>query len=286
VTEQAMTDEELLAAVSPASLAAWTDLFAMPVWSSPGIATRSDSSAFIEHAYDLGLVVSFDWPAWYSPQRFPAGLGLDLAPVADAVRLITSLVRGERFSDGAVLDGITDGSIPAAIDKLWSWYRQTIAGGSPFVDHAEYSEDRIYRWSYERRWAPGASLCWVGLNPGTGDTDDGRRPTLGRVVSWAKREQCAAVSVVNLFSFRSTDPDALRSAEVDIVGHRTDGVITAASQRARITLAAWGGNKAIGTRSQRVMHLLCDPVCAGTTKSGEPRHPLYVAEATPLVPYR
>lgn len=286
MTGQRATDDEVLASIASAGDPAWADLFAMPLWSSPASATESDASAFIGHAYDLGLVAPFDWPRWYSPGRFPAGVGLDSAPVADAVRLTTSFVRGNRFNDDAVLAGITDGTIPAAINRLWAWYRQSITDDSTFVDHAEYSDDGTYRWTYERRWAPGASLCWVGLNPGTGDTDNGRRPTLARVVSWAKRERCAAVVVVNLYSFRSTDPAALRSAEVDIIGHRTDEAISHASQRARVTLAAWGGNKAIGTRSRRVMELLHDPVCAGTTKSGEPRHPLYVAEATPLMPYR
>jgi hypothetical protein len=53
-----------------------------------------------------------------------------------------------------------------------------------FVDNSEYSEDHIYRWWYERRWAEGPSLCFVGLNPATGDTDRRQRPTLHRVVGW------------------------------------------------------------------------------------------------------
>ena len=282
----AMTDQQVLAAIAPLDDAGWARLFAMPVWSTPAAAAPADVDELVATAYDLGLVVPFDWPEWYSPDRFPAGAGLESAPAADAVRLITSFVRGERFSDGAVLDGLATGVIPAAIDRLWSWYLGSVTDGSPFVDRAAYSPDGVYRWWFERRWSPGASLCWVGLNPGTGDTDQGPRPTLRRVVSWAQREGCAAVVVVNLFSFRSTDPKALRNAQVDIVGDQTDQAIRDASARARVTLAAWGGNRVIGSRSQAVMGLLNDPVCAGTTKSGEPRHPLYVAEATPLVPYR
>lgn len=50
-----------------------------------------------------------------------------------------------------------------------------------FVDRSSYSEDKVYRWWYERRWAPGPTLCFVGLNPATGDTDNKPRPTLKRV---------------------------------------------------------------------------------------------------------
>lgn len=279
------TDEEIIDAVAPPSDVRWHDLFAMPMWSDPTTAGDGEVAELIDRLYGLDVVVPFDWTEWYSPDRFPAGRGLAAAPVADAVRVLTSFVRGERFSDGAVIDGITTGSIPAAIDRLWQWYRDSVAGDAPFVDRAEYSDDGVYRWTYERRWAPGATMCWVGLNPGTGDSDHGPRPTLRRVVSWATREGCGAVEVVNLFSFRSTDPDALRTTEVDIIGARTDAVIREASQRARVTLAAWGGDRAIGGRSDEVLALLRDPVCAGTTKKGQPRHPLFVPELTPLVAY-
>lgn len=257
----------------------------MPLWSDPIGGTEGQIAELVRHLYDLGLVVPFDWPDWYRPDRYPAGEGLASAPVADAIRLLTAYVRGDRFCDGALLGGVTDGSIPAAIGSLWVWYRRCITGSVEFVDHAEYSSDRNYRWFYERRWAPGGVMCWVGLNPGTGDTDAGPRPTLRRVVSWAKRHKCGAVVVVNLFSFRCTDPAALSAAQVDIVGNRTDDIIREASRHARVTLAAWGSNTVIKNRSAEVLGLLDNPMCVGVTKSGEPRHPLYVPAATGLTPY-
>lgn len=148
--------------------------------------TDLDVDELLRHLYELGVIVPFNWPDWYSPDRFRGGQGLESASVADAVRLITSYVRGDRFSDGALAGGLIDGSIPAAIGRLWTWYRGAVAGDEEFVDRADYSPDGLYRWSYERRWAPGGTLCWVGLNPGTGDRDAGPRPTLRRVVAWAK----------------------------------------------------------------------------------------------------
>ena len=51
------------------------------------------------------------------------------------------------------------GSIPASINRLWDWYRECRVGDDAlFVDHAEYSDDGTYLWSYERRWAPGGAV--------------------------------------------------------------------------------------------------------------------------------
>ena len=280
------TDAEVFASVAPATDNAWRELFAMPLWTQPPPAAGDLVATLVGHLYELGVVVPFDWPDWYSPDRYPSGRELESAPVADAVRLITSCVRGDRFSDGAFLKALSDGTIPSAVRRLWTWYRQAIAGDGEFVDHAEYSPDDVYRWSYERRWAPGGTLCWVGLNPGTGDTDSGQRPSLRKVVQWARREGCTAVTVVNLFSYRSTDPKLLSSATVDIVGERTDCTIAEVTARSQVTLAAWGGAKVATKRGAEVSMWLKDPMCVGTTQGGAPRHPLYVSASTAFTPYR
>jgi hypothetical protein len=154
-----------------------------------------------------------------------------------------------------------------------------------FSDDASYSDDEMYRWWYERRWNDGALLCWVGLNPGTGDTDGKPRPTLNKVVEWADAAGCGAVRVVNLFAYRSTNPKVLRTTTDDIVGRENDDVIRKASELAEVTLAAWGAGGTLLNRGARVTGFLSDPVCLGLTKNGEPRHPLYVAQATAFVPY-
>ncbi len=172
------------------------------------------------------------------------------------------------------------------IERLWSWFAAAVSQDADWVDWASYSDDETYRWWYERRWAAGPTLCWVGLNPGTGDTDGKARPTLARVVGWAKREGCAAVTVVNLFSYRSTDPKKLRTAAPDIVGELTDSTIRQESDRSRLTLAAWGADKAARNgRAAEVTSLLKDPYCVGTTRTGEPLHPLFRPSDSSLVPY-
>lgn len=157
--------------------------------------------------------------------------------------------------------------------------------GSEFLDTCEYSNDHVYRWWYERRWADGPSLCFVGLNPATGDTDGKPRRTLDRVVGWARREGCGAVVVVNLFAYRATKPAGLLDAAVDIIGDGNDEVIRERSAAAAITLAAWGSHRLATSRAAVVLSILKRPVCVGVTKSGAPAHPLYIRAATRFRPY-
>ena len=277
-----MTDAEVLASMRAVSVDGWRDLFGLDL----GNPTDDLERRLIELSYELGLVVPFDWPSWYAGERYKGGSGLEVASLADTVRLITSFVRGDRFSDGALRSGLRDGALEAAIERLWSWYENEQPTGGKPVEWTDYSLDSAYRWFFERRWEPGPALCWVGLNPGTGDTDGKRRPTLDRVIGWARREGCGAVIVVNLFSFRSTDPKLLRVGGVEPVGERTDDAIRDATRRSSITLAAWGGDRAARTgRARDVYELLRSPVCVGVTKDGEPLHPLFQPADSLFVPY-
>jgi hypothetical protein len=178
-------------------------------------------------------------------------------------------VQDRRRPDDAVIGSIETGS-------------RTVEG---FEDSWEYSGDGRYRWWYERRWSSEPALCVVGLNPSTGDTDGKARPTLARVVGWARREGCGAVVVVNLFAYRATRPTDLFAAPIDIIGHRNDATIRQSSATARITLAAWGGHRRARARANDVLPLLRNPRCVGTTKSGAPRHPLYVPASKLFEPY-
>jgi hypothetical protein len=182
---------------------------------------------------------------------------------------------------------LSGGWVPQRDRGLSSTVLPPVVGpsGSEFVDTSEYSDDDVYRWWYERRWADGPSLCFVGLNPATGDTDGKSRPTLDRVVGWARREGCGAVVVVNLFAYRATKPTCLLNASVDIIGAGNDEVIRERSAAAAVTLVAWGSHKLATSRAAVVLPILKRPVCVGVTKSGAPAHPLYIPAATRFRPY-
>ncbi len=72
---------------------------------------------------ELEVTVVFGWPDWVRGNPlWPAGQGLDDAPVADAARLVTAIVRGERFADGTIGQAIDQGAFQAVLRRLRHWF--------------------------------------------------------------------------------------------------------------------------------------------------------------------
>jgi hypothetical protein len=162
----------------------------------------------------------------------------------------------------------------------------------------------VYRWSLDRLWADYHLLRWarpkimtfIMLNPSTADafTDD---PTLRRCIGFAQREECHGLRVINLFSYRTPDPDDLIAAimsGVDPFGSRHDEFVCEALQMANGPIVAgWGANTLRGGIELGLNRLRScaewvgldgEPLlCLGTTASGAPRHPLYRPAETPLI---
>lgn len=86
-------------------------------------AVYSDAvNRLVRQLYELQLVTTFNWPEWEGTDRYRSGRDLAEAPVADAVRLITAVVRSDRFCDGAIATAIEDGTLPAALRRLRQWH--------------------------------------------------------------------------------------------------------------------------------------------------------------------
>ncbi len=78
---------------------------------------------------ELDVVVPFDWGAWSaSSPLHPDGRGLAGAPVADAARLATAYVRGERFCEGTLETGLANGALDAIFDRLRVWCTEEHGG--------------------------------------------------------------------------------------------------------------------------------------------------------------
>ena len=170
-----------------------------------------------------------------------------------------------------------------------AWGLLDRAGTSPdgLVERYLYSPDLTYRYAFGRWWgAPDlvTTDVWVLLNPATGDTEQRRRPTLEKCVARSRAADRSGLLVLNLFAYRHTDPKALRLAEHP-VGPANDATLRLLTAAAPRTIAAWGSHGTLQGRSQQVAPLLDRPLCLGTTRHGEPRHPLYVPAATELVPW-
>jgi hypothetical protein len=115
------------------------------------------------------------------------------------------------------------------------------------------------------------------LNPSTADAvrDD---PTIRRCIGFARRWGYGGVEVVNLFAFRASDPRALRGAP-DPVGEKNDRHLASVARRVDAMVVAWGVHGALAARDREVLTLLsrwARLLALGWTRSGSPRHPLYL----------
>ncbi len=151
---------------------------------------------------------------------------------------------------------------------------------------AEISPDGLYRYLLGRRWGEGPRATFVMLNPSTADAEQDD-PTIRRCVGFAKSWGMGAVQVANLYALRSTDPAALWRA-ADPVGPDNDAVLTACAMvhEGAPLVAAWGAH----AKPRRVRHVLQLPgferlQVLGVTKSGQPRHPLYLRSDATLRPW-
>jgi hypothetical protein len=133
-----------------------------------------------------------------------------------------------------------------------------------------------YRYALTRIWEPDKPrICFVMLNPSTADgyTDD---PTIRKCIGFARQWDYGSLAVVNLYAFRATDPKDLWKASFP-VGPENDTFIKQAVRQSLAIVAAWGASARDEQRVAQVRRLLGDANCLGKTKSGAPRHPLYVS---------
>ena len=161
------------------------------------------------------------------------------------------------------------------------------------ISGATFSDDGLYRYRLWRTWNPNLpTMVWIMLNPSTADAevDD---PTIRRCIGFAKREGCGGIEVVNLYALRATKPAHLLhhpDPEGPLNWMHWKSVVN--DPRTSAVVVAWGaGAEAGGLPGSKANHMgiLADgsnkAVCLGATKSGHPRHPLYVKADAPFVPF-
>jgi hypothetical protein len=155
---------------------------------------------------------------------------------------------------------------------------------------AYISSDGQYRYWLSRRWGGGSLLPFIMLNPSTADASE-NDPTIRRCIKFAEREHYSGILVVNLWAYRATNPNELKSVR-DPVGPENEYWVKRVLEGPRLgvktpVVCAWGArgmlrrefeNKyARGTEAQLL--------CLGMTGYGYPKHPLYLAGDTPLEPF-
>lgn len=173
------------------------------------------------------------------------------------------------------------------------------------IKTAEISADGLFRYRLERDWTgplTRRTVTFVMLNPSTADAnlDD---PTIRRCIGFAETFDFTRLLVVNLFAFRATSPKDLtaRIAEKTwaaeafphAAGVENPAHLRAAALEAEAVVFAWGAYDP-PSRSVRGLAIAAAEAATagrpvftlGTTKSGAPKHPLYLAADTRLVSWK
>jgi hypothetical protein len=145
-----------------------------------------------------------------------------------------------------------------------------------------------YRYLLRRTWAaaqPRALL--VMLNPSIADADIDDA-TIRSCIRLCKGLGYGGFEVVNLFAFRATDPAQMATAD-DPIGPNNDASIDRAVARCDIAICAWGAHPMAERRASDVRSMIRSQrpavFCLGKTKSGAPKHPLYIKSGTSLETY-
>ena len=151
---------------------------------------------------------------------------------------------------------------------------------------ANISDCGQYRY-WLRRGSEANALLFIMLNPSTADAvkDD---PTIRRCSGFAEKNGYSGIVVANLYAYRATKSRQLWAAD-DPVGPENDYILEQLVQKQADIVCAWGGKakpERVARFAEIVNHHDFQLLCLGTTKSGAPRHPLYVKGDQPLESFR
>ncbi|MEM6869286.1 MAG: DUF1643 domain-containing protein [Cyanobacteria bacterium P01_C01_bin.121] len=150
---------------------------------------------------------------------------------------------------------------------------------------AIFDRTGLYRYQLGRRWqAQGRAVTFVMLNPSRADDSDDD-PTLRACIQFAQRWDYAALSVVNLFGYRTPHPSELKTA-TDPIGAENDRYVMESVSAADKVVLAWGNEGGLLGRDHAILSQLTPYkeklYCLHRNRSGHPRHPLYVPRSTSL----
>jgi hypothetical protein len=147
---------------------------------------------------------------------------------------------------------------------------------------ALFSDDQQYRYILKRVWVTNDEPVpvFIMLNPSSANAET-NDPTIKRCMGFAKHWGYSGVEIVNLFALISTNPKILLNHDYPI-GPDNDMYLHGAIASATIVIAAWGtiANKTryknrVPNITRMAVELNQPLYCVGTTKEGDPIHPLY-----------
>lgn len=137
----------------------------------------------------------------------------------------------------------------------------------------------------------GGRCTFLMLNPSTADQNV-NDPTVRRVVQYAKDWGFSDVTVLNLFAYRSTDPDKLLDMGLaNSIGPKNDRYIEDVVAKSSRIVVAWGRTfqqeEVFRARVRAVVRMLAHKtvLTLGLNDDGSPKHPLYVEKSVVPRPF-
>jgi len=155
--------------------------------------------------------------------------------------------------------------------------------GDLFLDSgATFSKCRVYPYDLWRLWNRSERyLMVIGLNPSTADEVKNDQ-TVRKCIKFARHWGYGGLHMTNIFAFRATDPKRMKS-HTSPIGDHNDLWLAKLAAGAGMILAAWGihgDHLTRGADVRRMIGVKLPMLCLGTTKPGQPRHPLYMQDST------
>jgi hypothetical protein len=153
---------------------------------------------------------------------------------------------------------------------------------------AVFSRCRRWRYLLWRRWDESGPVAnFLMLNPSTAD-EHKLDPSCTRARNYAERWGFGAVVITNVFAWRATDPEEMKSVK-DPVGRGNDAAIAKAAREAKLVVCAWGNHGAHLDRSEAVLELLrrtgIRMHVLRVNRAGHPAHPLYLPASLEPTPW-
>lgn len=155
---------------------------------------------------------------------------------------------------------------------------------------ADFSPCRTWRYSLWRKFesfdesTQNRMLMFIGLNPSTADeTEDD--PTVRRCIRFAKDWGYNGLYMLNAYGYRATNPHDMKRiikehGSAAAVGEGNNAALTQKGVCSDMIIAAWGNHCELG-REREICELIARPIyCLGKTKSGRPKHPIYLRADT------
>lgn len=161
------------------------------------------------------------------------------------------------------------------------YLKETSQAGSLPYSGAEFSDCKQYRYALWRQWdwqGYANQVMFIGLNPSTADEkkDD---PTIRRCIRFAKDWGYGGLIMMNAYAFRATDPKDMKAA-IDPIGPDNNEALGYRRTQVGFVVAAWGAH-CDPKRELEACRAIGKPIhCLGKTKTGRPKHPLYLRADT------